>query len=136
MPEWNKAMSYSTEAQVRGWGMLFTKNTTVLKHLLRPCSVTAKIAEMLLYDGHPAEHQEKSNAHSLFRIPWDRTAANTPRIPPLEAAATSVLSGTAKFPPQGSSHRAQSSWGKPRALNQPPEENVKHTNQFHSLGFK
>lgn len=64
---WNKTMSWSTEAQVRGWGMLFTKKTTVLKHLLKPCSDTALAAEMLLYDGHLAEYQEKSNAHSLVQ---------------------------------------------------------------------
>lgn len=52
---WNKTMSWSTEAQVRCWGMLFTKKTTVLKHVLKPCSVTAYTAEMLLCDGHPAE---------------------------------------------------------------------------------
>lgn len=106
------------------------------KHLLRSCSVTAKRAEMLLYDGHPAECQEKSNAHSLlFRIHWDRTAANIPRIPTLEAPATSTLSSTAKLPPQSSSHKAQSFLGKHKALNQPPEENVKHTTNFTALAL-
>lgn len=78
---WNKTMSWSTEAQVRCWGMLFTKKTTVLKHVLKPCSVTAYTAEMLLCDGHPAEYQEKSSAHSLFRIHGTGLLQTPPEFP-------------------------------------------------------
>lgn len=49
---------------------------------------------MLLCDGHPAEYQDKWNAHNvLLRIHWHRTAINTPRSGSLEAPATSALSG-------------------------------------------
>lgn len=117
--------------------MLFTKKTAVLKHLLRAL-LRSQHKQQKCYSMVDFLLSANSNAHKLlFRTQGHRTAINNPRIPKLEAhchlrSLQHSETPTTRF----SSHRPRSSLGQPKALNQPPEENVKHTNQFHSLGFK